>query len=127
MGYGGHASDALIAGSEAVSILRELPEARQENGNRLELARVLVQHGTLLATSRRFSEALMALDEAQLIYQDLIEIVSETELLDREFAAALINISHVLENLGRVDDALEAAEEAGCNQRAPLPYQWPRV
>lgn len=108
----GHASDAVVAGNEAVSVLRGLPETREVNGNRLELARVLDQQGTLLAINRQFHEALVALDEAQLIYRDLIEIVGETELLDREFATALVNISHVLENLGRDDDALEAAEEA---------------
>jgi tetratricopeptide (TPR) repeat protein len=102
---------AISVGAQCVEEFRRI-NAQSNNSYRHHVARGLVQHGTLLAHAKQWYDALVALDEAQLIYRELIESEGEYEYLDFELALALTNISAVLRNLGRPEDAVEASEEA---------------
>lgn len=101
------ARNAIALTEEAVSLSRGL--ANQRRGE-AALARMLTEHGGLLASLGRAEEALLQLDEAVAIYHSLV--AAGREALLPELATAHEQRATTLESAGRDMEAEAAREEA---------------
>jgi tetratricopeptide (TPR) repeat protein len=105
----GRREDALAASDEAVSIYRQLVDARPD-ASLPDLARALNNLFNSLADLGRREDASAAIDEAVRIYRQLVDARPDAFLPD--LASALDNLSNGLAHLGRPEDAFAAADEA---------------
>jgi tetratricopeptide (TPR) repeat protein len=105
----GRWEEALAAIEEAVTIRRELAQARS-NAILPDLAASLSSQSVLLGNLGRWEEALAAIEEAVTIRRELAQ--ARPDAILPELAGSLSNQSVFLGDLGRRDEALAAIEEA---------------
>ena len=117
----GRLEDALTAIEEAVTIRRELAQARPD-AFRPDLAKSLTNLSVYLGELGRPEDALTAIEEATGTYRELA--AARADVFRPDLARSLNNLAVDLAALGRAEDARAAIEEA-VTIRRELAAVWP--
>jgi tetratricopeptide (TPR) repeat protein len=110
----GRRAEALAAGEEAVTLVRELA-AKNRDAFLPDLASALNNLGIRYSDLGRREEALAASEEAVTLHRELV--AKNRDAFLPNLAGALNNLGNRYSNLGRREDALAASEEAATLRR----------